>query len=48
MGRALTRLKRAAEAQAAFEDFKRRSEERREQSRNEPRQIIRRLGNVRF
>lgn len=48
LGRALTRLKRTAEAQATLATFKRLNEERREKSRNEPREIMRRLANVRF
>ncbi|MCA1573415.1 MAG: tetratricopeptide repeat protein [Acidobacteria bacterium] len=48
LGRALTRLKRTAEAQTTLATFKRLNEERREQSRNEPREIMRRLANVRF
>jgi superkiller protein 3 len=48
LGRALTRLKRMPEAQASLETFKRLSEARREQSRTEPREIMRRLANVRF
>lgn len=48
MGRALQRLKRAEESQVAFANFKRLSEERRERERTEPKDIMRRLANVRF
>ncbi|HYG09477.1 MAG TPA: tetratricopeptide repeat protein, partial [Pyrinomonadaceae bacterium] len=48
LGRALKRLKRDAESQVALATFKRLSEEKREQKRNEPREIMRRLANVRF
>ena len=48
LGRALQRLKRTTEAQAALATFKRLSEERREQARTEPKEIIRRLANVNF
>ncbi|HEY0078643.1 MAG TPA: tetratricopeptide repeat protein [Pyrinomonadaceae bacterium] len=48
LGRALTRLKRTGEAQVALDAFKRLSEQRREQSHTEPREIMRRLANVRF
>jgi tetratricopeptide (TPR) repeat protein len=48
LGRALMRLNRTAEARVALDTFKRLSEEKREQARNEPREIMRRLANVRF
>ena len=48
LGRALTRLKRTAEAKAALEEFKRLSEAQREQARQGPREIMRRLANVNF
>ncbi|HYO63289.1 MAG TPA: tetratricopeptide repeat protein [Pyrinomonadaceae bacterium] len=48
LGRALRRLKRTAEAEAALATFKRLSEEKRERAQAEPRDIMRRLANVRF
>jgi tetratricopeptide (TPR) repeat protein len=48
LGRAYTRLKRTAEAQAAVASFKRLSETRKKQDETELREIVRRLGNVRF
>lgn len=48
LGRALVRLKRPDEAKAALEQFKRLSEARREQARQSPREIMRRLANVNF
>jgi tetratricopeptide (TPR) repeat protein len=48
LGRALLRLKRNAEGQAALAEFKRLSEGQREQAREGPREIMRRLANVRF
>ena len=48
LGRAYARLKRTAEAQAAVETFKRLSETRKKQDESELREIVRRLGNVRF
>ena len=48
LGRAYTRLKRSAEAQAAVATFKRLSETQKKQDERELREIVRRLGNVRF
>lgn len=48
LGRAYTRLKRAAEAEAAVATFKRLSETRKKQDDDALRQIVRRLGSVRF
>jgi Tfp pilus assembly protein PilF len=48
LGRVYTRLKRNAEAQAALTTFKRLSDEQKEQSQNERRDIVRRLANVMF
>ncbi|HEV2764542.1 MAG TPA: tetratricopeptide repeat protein [Pyrinomonadaceae bacterium] len=48
LGRALRRLKRTAEAEAALAAFKRLSEEKRERAQAEPREIMRRLANVKF
>ncbi|HEX7177052.1 MAG TPA: tetratricopeptide repeat protein [Pyrinomonadaceae bacterium] len=48
LGRALLRLKRNSEGQAALAEFKRLSEGQREQAREGPREIMRRLANVRF
>lgn len=48
LGRALKRLNRSAEAETALATFKRLSEEQRERTRTEPREIMRRLANVRF
>ncbi|HEX8722826.1 MAG TPA: tetratricopeptide repeat protein [Pyrinomonadaceae bacterium] len=48
LGRALMRLKRTAEAKAALDEFKRLSEAQREQARQSPRDIMRRLANVNF
>lgn len=48
LGRAYTRLKRAPEAQTAVATFKRLSETQKKQDETELREIVRRLGNVRF
>lgn len=48
LGRVYTRLKRATEAQTALAKFKRLSDEQKEQSQNERREIVRRLANVLF
>jgi predicted Zn-dependent protease len=48
LSRAYTRLKRAAEAQTAVATFKRLSETRKKQDENELREVVRRLGSVRF
>jgi superkiller protein 3 len=48
LGRAYSRLKRAAEAQAALATFKRLSDAQKEQEQNEQREIIRRLADVLF
>jgi Tfp pilus assembly protein PilF len=48
LGRALVRLKRKDEAQVELATFKRLSDEQKEQSQNERREIVRRLANVRF
>jgi cytochrome c-type biogenesis protein CcmH/NrfG len=48
LGRIYVRLKRAGEAQAELATFKRLSDEQKEQSQNERREIVRRLANVRF
>jgi tetratricopeptide (TPR) repeat protein len=48
LGRAYARLKRTAEAQAAVETFKRLSDGKKKQEDDELRQIVRRLGSVRF
>ncbi|HYP52650.1 MAG TPA: tetratricopeptide repeat protein, partial [Pyrinomonadaceae bacterium] len=48
LGRALRRLKRTNEAEAALATFKRLSEEMRERAQTEPREIMRRLANGRF
>jgi len=48
LGRALVRLKRTAEAKVALDTFKRLSETQREQARQSPREIMRRLANVNF
>lgn len=48
LGRTLRRLNRTAEAETALATFKRLSEEQRERTRTEPREIMRRLANVRF
>jgi tetratricopeptide (TPR) repeat protein len=48
LGRVYTRLKRTAEAQAAVETFKRLSETQKKQDESELREVVRRLGNVRF
>ncbi|HEX8283182.1 MAG TPA: tetratricopeptide repeat protein [Pyrinomonadaceae bacterium] len=48
LGRALMRLKRTEEAKVALADFKRLSEGQREQARQSPREIMRRLANVNF
>lgn len=48
LGRALTRLKRTEEAKTALAEFKRLSEGQREQARQGPREIMRRLANVNF
>jgi hypothetical protein len=42
------RLKRTEEAKVALADFKRLSEGQREQARQSPREIMRRLANVNF
>jgi tetratricopeptide (TPR) repeat protein len=48
LSRAYVRLKRTAEAQAAVETFKRLNESKKKQDENELREVVRRLGNVRF
>jgi Tfp pilus assembly protein PilF len=48
LGRVYTRLKREREAQAALATFKRLSDEQKEQSQNERRDIVHRLANVMF
>ena len=48
LGRAYTRLKRTADAQAAVATFKRLSETRKKQEEGELWEIVRRLANVRF
>ncbi|MBV8857515.1 MAG: tetratricopeptide repeat protein [Acidobacteria bacterium] len=48
LGRAYVRLKRTAEAQAAVETFKRLNETKKKQDEDEMREVVRRLGNVRF
>jgi Tfp pilus assembly protein PilF len=48
LGRVYTRLKRGAEAQAAVANFKRLSETQKKQDESELREVVRRLGNVRF
>ena len=48
LGRALMRLKRNEEGRAALEKFQRLSEGQREQAMQSPREIMRRLANVRF
>lgn len=48
LGRAYARLKRTAEAQAAVETFKRLNEGKKKQEESELREVVRRLGNVRF
>jgi Tfp pilus assembly protein PilF len=48
LGRALMRLKRTAEAKVALDEFKRLSQSQREQARQSPREIMRRLANVNF
>lgn len=48
LGRALVRLNRSAEAKVALDEFKRLSETQREQARQGPREIMRRLANVNF
>jgi Tfp pilus assembly protein PilF len=48
LGRAYLRLGRKAEGEATLEKFKQLSEEQKEQSQNERREIVRRLANVLF
>lgn len=48
LGRAYARLKRTAEAQRAVETFKRLSESKKKQDEDELREVVRRLGSVRF
>jgi tetratricopeptide (TPR) repeat protein len=48
LSRAYVRLKRAAEAQAAVETFKRLNETKKKQDEDSLREVVRRLGNVRF
>jgi len=48
LGRAYARLKRTDEAQAAVETFKRLNEGKKRQEESELREVVRRLGNVRF
>jgi tetratricopeptide (TPR) repeat protein len=48
LSRAYVRLKRPAEAQAAVETFKRLNEGKKKQDEDELREVVRRLGNVRF
>ena len=48
LSRAYVRLKRTAEAQAAVETFKRLNETKKRQDEGELREVVRRLGNVRF
>lgn len=48
LSRAYTRLKRTAEAQAAVETFKRLNESKKKQDEDGLREVVRRLGNVRF
>jgi Tfp pilus assembly protein PilF len=48
LGRVYTRLKRTAEAQAAVATFKRLSETQKKHDESELREVVRRLGNVRF
>jgi Tfp pilus assembly protein PilF len=48
LGRAYARLKRTAEAEAAVATFKRLNDSRKKQDEDELRQIVRRLGTVRF
>jgi protein O-GlcNAc transferase len=48
LGRLYGRMKRTAEAQAALATFKKLSEEQKEQSQSERREIVRRLADVRF
>ena len=48
LSRAYVRLKRTAEAQAAVETFKRLNEGKKRQDEDELREVVRRLGNVRF
>jgi tetratricopeptide (TPR) repeat protein len=48
LSRAYTRLKRTAEAQAAVANFKRLNDTRKKQDEDELREVVRRLGNVRF
>ena len=48
LGRAYARLKRTAEAQAAVETFKRLNEGKKKQEESELREVVRRLGSVRF
>ncbi len=48
LGRAYARLKRTAEAQAAVATFKRLSESQKQQDEKELKEIVRRLGSVRF
>ena len=48
LSRAYTRLKRTAEAQAAVANFKRLNDTRKKQDEDELREVVRRLGSVRF
>lgn len=48
LSRAYARLKRTAEAQAAVETFKRLNDSKKKQDEDELREVVRRLGNVRF
>ena len=48
LGRAYTRLRRKAEADAELEKFKALSDSEKEQAQNQQRDIVRRLANVRF
>ncbi|MFL6335878.1 MAG: tetratricopeptide repeat protein [Pyrinomonadaceae bacterium] len=48
LSRAYARLKRTAEAQAAVETFKRLNEGKKKQDEDELREVVRRLGSVRF
>lgn len=48
LSRAYVRLKRTAEAQAAVETFKRLNDNQKKQGEGELREVVRRLGNVRF
>lgn len=48
LGRVYQRLKRTAEAQAAFANFKRLSDTQKQQAETDRREVVRRLANVRF